>query len=89
MFGGSGGSYIFPAVAQVILNLEAGMELETAIEAYRIHDQIVPIQTTLETGPEGLDQKMIKALEDRGHRVKPFDVNIGVVDGESNVNEVR
>jgi gamma-glutamyltranspeptidase/glutathione hydrolase/leukotriene-C4 hydrolase len=48
--GGSGGSRIFGAVAQVLLNLEWGMDVSEAIEAPRLHDQLYPAMVTVETG---------------------------------------
>ncbi|KAJ9096809.1 hypothetical protein QFC21_005080 [Naganishia friedmannii] len=47
--GGSGGSRIFGAVAQVLLNLEWGMDVSEAIEAPRLHDQLYPAIVTVET----------------------------------------
>lgn len=40
--GGSGGSRIFGAVAQVLLNLDWGYDLSHAIEEPRVHDQLLP-----------------------------------------------
>lgn len=40
--GGSGGSRIFGAVAQVILNLDWGYDVGSAIEQPRVHDQLSP-----------------------------------------------
>ena len=40
--GGSGGSRIFGAVAQVILNLDWGYDVAGAIEQPRVHDQLSP-----------------------------------------------
>lgn len=40
--GGSGGSRIFGAVAQVILNLDWGYDVANAIEQPRVHDQLSP-----------------------------------------------
>lgn len=48
--GGSGGSRIFGAVAQVLMNMEWGMDVMSAIEAPRLHDQLFPASVTLETG---------------------------------------
>jgi gamma-glutamyltranspeptidase/glutathione hydrolase/leukotriene-C4 hydrolase len=48
--GGSGGSRIFGAVAQVIFNMDWGMDVMNAIEAPRLHDQLFPATVTLETG---------------------------------------
>ena len=40
--GGSGGSRIFGAIAQVLLNLDWGYDLQHAIEEPRVHDQLLP-----------------------------------------------
>lgn len=48
--GGSGGSRIFPSVAQVLLNLEWGMDVVTAVEEPRLHDQLFPAYVGAETG---------------------------------------
>jgi len=48
--GGSGGSRIFGAVAQVLFNMDWGMDVMNAIEAPRLHDQLFPATVTLETG---------------------------------------
>lgn len=40
--GGSGGSRIFGAVAQVLLNLDWGYDLLHAVEEPRVHDQLLP-----------------------------------------------
>lgn len=40
--GGSGGSRIFGAVAQTLLNLDWGYDLSHAIEEPRVHDQLLP-----------------------------------------------
>lgn len=43
VLGGSGGSRIFPAVFQVLLNLDWGMDISEAIEYGRVHDQLYPL----------------------------------------------
>jgi gamma-glutamyltranspeptidase / glutathione hydrolase / leukotriene-C4 hydrolase len=64
--GGSGGSRIFGAVFQTILNLEWGLDLSKAIEYGRLHDQLYPIILDADsTYPEDL----LRALVDRGHNV--------------------
>ncbi|WVQ76804.1 gamma-glutamyltransferase [Cryptococcus sp. DSM 104548] len=78
VLGGSGGSRIFPSVAQVILNLFSRKDISQSIEAYRLHNQIVPDLTTLEVGPEGVDRELVEGLEAKGHKVGEFDVNIGI-----------
>jgi len=83
VLGGSGGSRIFPALAQVILNLECGLNISAAIERPRVHNQIVPLETTVEVGPEGSNVKMMDDLRHRGHNISEFDINIGIAEGES------
>jgi hypothetical protein len=85
VFGGSGGSRIFPSLAQVILNLECGLNLSEAIERPRVHNQIIPDLTTIEIGPEGRKGqwgRLIKDLEKRGHKIGEFDINLGVSESE-------
>ncbi|WRT65034.1 gamma-glutamyltransferase [Kwoniella shivajii] len=78
VIGGSGGSRIFPSIAQVLLNLFSGMDISSSIEAYRVHNQIVPDLTTIEVGPDGSPITLIKALEQRGQKIGEFDVNLGI-----------
>lgn len=40
--GGSGGSRIFGAVAQTLLNLDWGYDLANAVEQPRVHHQLLP-----------------------------------------------
>lgn len=82
-FGGSGGSRIFGSVAQVMLHLEAGMNLSEAIEAPRWHNQVSPNLTTLEVGPEGAPYELIRKLEKKGQVVGLFDLNLGAAEGTS------
>ena len=82
VLGGSGGSRIFPAIAQVILNLECGLDLSAAIERPRVHNQVVPQITDMEVGPEGEDEGLLKALRDRGHEMLLFDINSAKAEGE-------
>lgn len=77
VLGGSGGSRIFPSVAQVLVNLACGDNLSEAIERPRLHDQVLPAITTLEVGPDGVDDDWIHALEARGHKIGQFDINLG------------
>jgi len=83
VLGGSGGSRIFPAIVQVILNLEFGMDISAAIEKPRMHNQIVPTITTIEVGPEGEDVGMNEDLTSRGHEIVLFDINSAAAEGES------
>lgn len=77
VLGGSGGSRIFPSVAQVMLALECGLDISQAIERERLHDQILPNVTTLEVGPDGVDAKWLHSLQARGHKIGQFDINVG------------
>ncbi|WWD22066.1 gamma-glutamyltransferase [Kwoniella shandongensis] len=78
VLGGSGGSRIFPSVAQVILNLFSGLDISESIERVRVHNQVVPDLTTIEVGPEGVDEDLIKGLEERGQKIGQFDINLGI-----------
>ncbi|KAG8777938.1 hypothetical protein FRC12_000112 [Ceratobasidium sp. 428] len=75
--GGSGGSRIFGAIAQTILNLDRGMDVSQAVEAPRVHDQLFPTVVSIESefGESGLD-----GLKQRGHNVTVFDINLGVAE---------
>lgn len=42
----------------------------------------MPDLTTIEVGPEGVDQGIVKALKEKGHNVGEFDVNIGISEGK-------
>jgi gamma-glutamyltranspeptidase/glutathione hydrolase/leukotriene-C4 hydrolase len=86
VLGGSGGSRIFPSLAQVLLNLQCGLNLSEAVERPRVHDQIVPNVTTLEVGPEGVTgewKELVDGLKARGHQVGLFDINIAISEGKS------
>lgn len=85
VLGGSGGSRIFPSLAQVLLNVQCGLNLSAAIERPRVHNQIVPAVTTLEVGPEGVKgewKDLVNDLKERGHEVGLFDINIAISEGE-------
>lgn len=86
VLGGSGGSRIFPSLAQVLLNVQCGLNLSAAIERPRVHNQIVPPVTTLEVGPEGVKgewKDLVDGLKERGHEVGLFDINIAISEGSS------
>jgi len=53
--GGSGGSRIFGAVAQVLMNLDWGYDLSHAIEEPRVHHQLLPayVSPVILVGEEG------------------------------------
>src|SRR5206468_1449690 len=66
--GASGGSTITTAVTQVVLNVvDAGMDVQQAVAAPRIHAQFLPDELKVE--PAGLDDLTRTALEARGHKV--------------------
>lgn len=88
VLGGSGGSRIFPAVTQVILNLECGLDISAAIERPRVHNQIAPSETTIEVGPEGSDKELVADLEAKGHIVQEFDINLGIAESESELQSL-
>ncbi|RDB16957.1 Gamma-glutamyltranspeptidase 1 [Hypsizygus marmoreus] len=70
--GGSGGSRIFGAVFQVLLNLELGLDISAAIEFGRVHDQLYPLELDVD---DVYPQEIIHALKGIGHNVTISDVN--------------
>ncbi|KAH9998449.1 gamma-glutamyltranspeptidase [Russula compacta] len=70
--GGAGGSKIFPAIFQVILNLDWGLDLGSAIEYGRLHHQLYPewIETD-DTYP----RELLLGLRTRGHVLHVVDAN--------------
>lgn len=75
--GGSGGSRIFGSVAQTLVNLEWGADLSEAIEAPRIHHQLLPVQVSVETT---YDEHILDALRQKGHEVDYLDINLGIAE---------
>ncbi|KDE06740.1 gamma-glutamyltransferase [Microbotryum lychnidis-dioicae p1A1 Lamole] len=75
--GGSGGSRIFGAVAQVLLNLDFGYDLGNAVEQSRVHDQLSPAYVSIESG---FREDLIEVLKERGHNTTVFDVNLGIAE---------
>lgn len=75
--GGSGGSRIFPSVAQVILNAECGDDISAAIERVRWHNQLSPNITSVEvgTGKDAADPEVIYGLLRRGEIIGEYDIN--------------
>jgi gamma-glutamyltranspeptidase/glutathione hydrolase/leukotriene-C4 hydrolase len=62
--GASGGSKIFPALFQVILNLDWGLDIGSAIEYGRLHHQLYPEWIEADfTYP----RELLLGLEARGH----------------------
>lgn len=41
----------------------------------------MPDLTTIEVGPEGVDEEVVEGLKERGHKIGEFDVNIGISEG--------
>lgn len=64
--GGSGGSRIFPAVFQVMLNLDWGMDVSGAIEYGRLHDQLYP---TILDADNIIPTETLDVLREKGHNV--------------------
>ncbi|KAA1471669.1 gamma-glutamyltranspeptidase [Dentipellis sp. KUC8613] len=70
--GGSGGSMIFPAVFQTILNLDWGYDASNAVEYGRLHDQLYPLEVQADDIYPG---EILADLEGRGHNITVLDVN--------------
>ncbi|GAA6004120.1 hypothetical protein JCM10207_002436 [Rhodosporidiobolus poonsookiae] len=75
--GGSGGSRIFGAVAQVLLNLDWGHDLSSAVELPRVHHQLLPDYVSVEST---FRPDLLADLEARGHNITLFDINIGIAE---------
>ncbi|KZP30150.1 gamma-glutamyltranspeptidase [Athelia psychrophila] len=63
--GGAGGSRIFPAVFQTILNLDWGFDARAAVEFGRVHDQLAGVVDVDAFYPPAL----VGELRGRGHNV--------------------
>ncbi|KAF8161066.1 gamma-glutamyltranspeptidase [Crassisporium funariophilum] len=70
--GGSGGSRIFGAVFQVLLNLEWGLDISQAIEFGRLHDQLYPLVLDAD---DVYPKDIIRDLRALGHNVTVEDTN--------------
>lgn len=65
--GGSGGTKIFPGVAQVLLGInDWGLDPSRAIEWGRVHDQLYPLHVEVD---DVLSNEEIDGLRQRGHNV--------------------
>jgi hypothetical protein len=64
--GGSGGSRIFGALFQVLLNLDWGLNLSDAIEFGRLHDQLFPLRLDAD---DVYPPDILKDLKWRGHNI--------------------
>ncbi len=64
--GASGGSRIFPAIFQVLVNLDWGLDASAAVEFGRVHDQLFPmIVDTDNVYPS----EVVEDLRQRGHNM--------------------
>ncbi|KAH9847137.1 gamma-glutamyltranspeptidase [Lenzites betulinus] len=70
--GGSGGSRIFPAVFQVLLNMDWNMDASAAIESGRLHDQLFP---TMVDADDILSPSLLDTLREKGHNITVSDTN--------------
>ncbi|KAF6761173.1 nucleophile aminohydrolase [Ephemerocybe angulata] len=70
--GGSGGSQIFPAVFQTLINLDWGLDASQAVEYGRLHDQLYPLATVADNV---YPAQILEDLRERGHNVTVLDVN--------------
>lgn len=64
--GGSGGARIFGAIAQTILNVDRGMDVSSAVEEPRVHDQLFPSLVSVESD---FGEKILKGLKEKGHNI--------------------
>ncbi|KAI9509410.1 gamma-glutamyltranspeptidase-domain-containing protein [Russula earlei] len=70
--GGSGGSKIFPALFQVILNLDWGLDIGSAIEYGRLHHQLYPEWIEAD---DAYPHELLLGLRTRGHSLHVVDIN--------------
>ncbi|GAA6031241.1 hypothetical protein JCM8097_005563 [Rhodosporidiobolus ruineniae] len=75
--GGSGGSRIFGAVAQTLLNLDWGHDLSSAVEQPRVHHQLLPEYVSVEST---FRPDLIDSLRSKGHNLTLFDINVGIAE---------
>lgn len=64
--GGSGGSKIFPAVFQTLVNLDWGLDASTAVEYGRVHDQLFPMTVDADNI---YPANILDDLRHRGHNI--------------------
>ncbi|XP_065664293.1 glutathione hydrolase 1 proenzyme [Hydra vulgaris] len=82
--GGSGGSIITTAVAQVIMNhLWFGMSMRDAVQQPRVHSQLVPSVVYVEPR---MPEKVLEELKKRGHDVRVTDESHAVVQAIARVD---
>ncbi|KAH9048353.1 gamma-glutamyltranspeptidase [Lactarius hengduanensis] len=70
--GGSGGSKIIPAIFQVILNIDWGLDIGSAIEYGRLHHQLYPEWVEAD---DIYPSELLLDLKKRGHSFHVMDVN--------------
>ncbi|OQV15426.1 Gamma-glutamyltranspeptidase 1 [Hypsibius exemplaris] len=86
VMGASGGSRIISAVANALIRvLYFGQDVKEAIDAPRIHHQLLPMELSYE--PNFL-RKHLKGLEDKGHHLV-FSNTIAVIQGLDRLENMR
>lgn len=75
LLGAAGGSRIPSSVLASLLNICLGMDLSEAIEAPRLHHQLLPPIVAAEST---FDEDVIRSLVQRGHQVLTTDINWGL-----------
>ncbi|KAN0129765.1 Gamma-glutamyltranspeptidase [Lactarius tabidus] len=70
--GGAGGSKILSAVFQVILNLDWGLDISSAIEYGRLHHQLYPEWIDAD---DTYPYELLLGLKERGHALHVLDIN--------------
>ena len=66
VLGASGGSKIFPAVFQVLANLDWGLDVSAAIEYGRVHDQLFPLSVEVDNV---YPRDILAGLRGKGHNI--------------------
>lgn len=66
VLGASGGSRIFPAVFQVLVNLDWGLDPSAAVEFGRVHDQLFPMFVDTDNV---YPADIVEDLKRRGHNI--------------------
>ncbi|KAF8502165.1 gamma-glutamyltranspeptidase [Russula emetica] len=69
--GGSGGAKIFPAIFQVILNLDWGLDIGSAVEYGRLHHQLYPEWIEADNI---YPHELLLGLKTRGHSIHVKDI---------------
>lgn len=72
VIGGAGGSRIFSAILQVILNLDWGLDVSQAIEYGRLHNQLYPLMTDADNNYPPV---LLRDLRARGHNITVADIH--------------